>query len=169
MQSFLSVIDNISKWSGRITAFLVVPATIVVVYGVVVRYVFNAPTIWGLELTIYLCAATYLVGGAYVLLLNAHVRVDVLYTRYSPRLKAIIDLFIMAPIFFISLSLLFWAGADWTIHGMIGKVTSGSVWEPIIWPVRLLIPLGCLLLLLQGVARVIRDFDLVRTGGHHEH
>ncbi len=169
MQSFLSVIDNISKWSGRVTAFLVVPATLVVVYGVVVRYVFNAPTIWGLELTIYLCAATYLVGGAYVHMLNAHVRVDVLYTRWPSRLRAGIDLFIMAPIFFFSLSLLFWAGADWTIHAMVAKLTSGSFWDPIIWPVRLLIPLSLLLLLLQGVAKFIRDLDLVKAGGHHEH
>ena len=169
MQSFVSVIDSISKWSGRITAFLVVPATIIVVYGVLVRYVFNAPTVWGLELTIFLCAAMYVVGGAYVHLLNAHVRVDVLYTRWAPRLKAGIDLFIMAPIFFIGLSMLFWAGANWTIDGIIRGTTSPSVWEPIIWPVRLLIPLSCLLLMLQGVSKFVHDLDLLRTGGHHEH
>lgn len=157
----LSIIDSTSEWAGKLFSFLVVPGFVIIVYGVIMRYGFNNPLTWGLELTIYLCAATYLVGGAYVHLHNGHVRMDVLYMRWSPRLKAIMDL-VMFPVFFLSVGVLGWAGAEWTIKALVEGATSGSIWNPIIWPVRLLIPLGCFLLLLQGLAKFIRDFGLAR-------
>ena len=164
MNSFLTVIDRISEWSGKVFSFLVVVATLVVVYEVVMRYAFRAPTIWGLELTIYLCGATYVLGGAYAHLYNAHVKVDVLYMRWSPRVRANMDL-VTAPFFFIGVALLVWMGSEWTIQAIETGRTSGSIWSPIIWPMRLLIPLGSFLLLLQGLAKLIRDFGIARTGG----
>lgn len=161
MKTFLSIIDSLSEWSGKIFSFLVVAATIVVVYEVMMRYVFNAPTVWGLELTIYLCAATYLMAGAYAHLYDAHVKVDVLYLRWTPRLRAIVDL-ATALFFFIGVGLLLWVGVVWTIKAIVGGSTSGSIWDPIIWPMRLLIPLGSFLLLLQGLAKFIRDFAIAR-------
>ena len=168
MKRFLSAIDSISEWSGKIFAFVVVAATLVVVYAVVMRYVFNAPRIWGLELTIYLCAATYMIGGAYALLYGAHVKVDIFYRRWTPRVRAIVDM-ITALFFFAGVGLMLWVGAEWTAKAIIKGATSGSIWDPIIWPMRLLIPLGSFLLLLQGVAKFIRDFNVARTGEHHEH
>lgn len=161
MARFLSVIDGMSEWSGKIFSFLLVAATIVVVYEVVMRYAFNAPTVWGLELTIFLCGATYVMGGAFAHLYDAHVKVDALYIRWSPRLRAIVDL-VTAPFFFFGVGIMMWAGAEWTGKAIIGGVTSGSIWDPIIWPMRLLIPLGSFLLLLQGLAKFIRDFAIVR-------
>ncbi len=143
---------------------MVVAATLVVVHGVVMRYVFNAPTIWSLELTIYLCAATYLMGGAYAHLYNFHVKVDIFYERWTPRVRAIIDL-ATALFFFIGVGVMLWMGAEWTAKAIIKGATSGSIWEPIIWPVRMLIPLGSFLLILQGLAKFIRDFNVARTGG----
>ncbi len=168
MKPFLTAIDSISDWSGKIFSILFVAATFTIVFGVVRRYVFNAPTLWQGELTTYLCAATYMVGGAFVQLSGAHVRVDIFYRLWSPRLRAIIDL-VTAPVFFLGLGLMFWVGAEWAGQGIKLGATSGSPWNPIIWPVRLLIPLGSFLLLLQGLATFIRDIGIARTGGHHEH
>ena len=167
MKRFLTVIDYISEWSGKIFSFLSLLAIVVVVHGVVMRYCFNAPTIWSLELTIYLCAGTYLVGGAYAHLYNSHIRIDALYSRWTPRIRAIIDL-VTFPVFIISITAMGWAGTNWTIKAIVKDATSGSVWDPAIWPVRLLIPLGCLLLLLQGLARFVRDFGIARTGKARE-
>lgn len=163
MKTFLSIIDSLSEWSGKIFSFLVVAATAVVAYEVMMRYVFDAPTVWGLELTIFLCGATYMMAGAYTHLYDAHVKVDVLYMRWTPRVRAIVDL-VTALFFFMGIGLLFWVGLVWTGKAIVGGTTSGSVWDPIIWPMRLLIPLGSFLLLLQGLAKFIRDFGIARTG-----
>ena len=162
----LSVIDNMSDWTGKIFSFLVLAATIVVVYGVTMRYVFNAPTTWTPELITYFCAATYMIGGAYAQLADSHVKVDALYLHWSARVRAIVDL-CTAPFFFAGLAALGLGGAQWTIKAMVGGTTSGSLWDPIIWPMRMLIPLGVFLLVLQGLATYIRNFHTARTGESH--
>lgn len=163
MKRCLYIIDSISGWTGKIVAFLIVIATVQITFEVVMRYLFNAPTFWGLEVTIWLCAAMYTMGGAYALLHNAHVRVDVFYIRWSPRVKAIVEL-ITAPLFFIGVATLFWVGTQWTIKAYVEGTTSISHWEPLIWPIRGLLALGCFLLLIQGIAKYIRDFSVARKG-----
>jgi TRAP-type mannitol/chloroaromatic compound transport system permease small subunit len=163
MKSVLGAIDLMSEWAGKLFAFVVVLAFLLVTFEVVLRYAFNAPTIWGLELTIYMMGATYIMGGAFAQLYHAHVRVDVIYIRWSTRLKAIIDL-ITAPFFFFGIGLLMVAGAQWTAEAIAGGMTSGTIWDVPIWPVKILIPLGSLLLLLQGFATFIRNFGIVRSG-----
>ncbi|MFC1951837.1 TRAP transporter small permease subunit, partial [Chloroflexota bacterium] len=145
----------------RIVSFFILAAVMVTVYGVVRRYVFNAPTVIELELTTFLCAVTYLLAGGYAQSRDAHVRVDVLYLRWSPRGRAILRL-VTIPIFFGGLCALLWGSADWTIKAMISGEHTGSYWEPPVWPVRLLIPLGALLLILQGIVSVVRDFRIAR-------
>lgn len=159
VKSFVSFIDSTSRWSGKCVSFLVLVAAFQVTYEVVVRYVFNAPTNWGLEMTIFLCLTLYLIGGAYTELQGAHIRIDFLYGRFTPRIKAIVNCAVVAPLFFISCGVLVWAGGEWTWRAWVGGLTSASGWNPILWPVRLLIPLGAFLLLLQGLAGFIRDLN----------
>ncbi len=161
MKTFLSIVDGISLWSGKTFAWLLIPATLVVCYGVIRRYVFNAPTIFELDLTIYLSMSTYLLGGAYAQLRNAHVRVDVFYLHFSPRMKAIVEL-ASVPIFAIGLGTLLWAGLDWTIQAIVNGETAGTIWDPPIWPMRSLIAIGSFLLLIQGSATFIRSLAIVR-------
>jgi len=163
MRYFLLAIDNTTRWTGRIFAFVIVIAAVQVTGEVVARYVFNSPTFWGLEVTIWLCAALYMMGGAYALLNNAHVRIDTLYMLWSPRLRAIVDL-VTAPIFFIGVATLCWVGTEWTIKAYLEGTTSISHWEPPIWPIRGLLALGSFLLVIQGLAKSIRDFSVARKG-----
>lgn len=164
MKRFVAIIDSISDWSGKIFSFLVAASIIVVVVEVVLRYVFNAPTIYSLELTIFMCGITYVMAGAYVHLADAHVRIDLLYARWSPRTKAIVDL-IASPLFFLAIGMMVWLGAEWTYAGIVKGATSGSIWNPPIWPIRIFIPIGATLLLLQGIAKFIRDAGIARTRG----
>ena len=163
MKLFVVSIEAVTEWVARVFSFLMVAASLLIVIEATRRYVFDSPTIYGLEMTIFLCAVTYLMGGAYALKLGAHVRVDILYNRWSPRTKAIIDL-VSAPLFFGSVGAMFWFGADWAIKAIVGGNTTESVWAPTIWPVRMAIPVGCLLLMLQGIVTSIRDFETARTG-----
>ena len=88
MKAFLSVIDHISDWSGKIFSFLWIAVIIIIVIEVVLRYGFNAPTNYAHELTAFLCAVVYILGGAYTLYLRGHVSVDVFYNRLSWRWRA---------------------------------------------------------------------------------
>ena len=167
MKLFAHFIDMISEWSGRLFSYLILIATFLITVEVIMRYAFNSPTTWSLELTIILCGTTYLMGGAYALRYDAHVRVDALYNTWTPRTKALVDV-ITIPIFFLGLIVLFWIGLQWTIQAYVGHETLGEMWSPIIWPVRAFIPISALLIMLQGVAKFYRDLEVVRKGGHNE-
>jgi len=160
----LSIIDSLSEWSGKTFSFLLVVATLVVVFEVVMRYVFNAPTIWGLELTIYLCATIYVMAGAYAHWLDAHVKVDVLYMRWSLRTKAIVDSVLTGPLFLFFCGVLVWQSGEWTWVAITRGFTSGTMWAPPLWPMRLVLFLGSSLLLLQGLAKFVRDLITATKG-----
>lgn len=153
----LRFIDFISEWQGKIFAFFIVIATFQVCYELVLRYVFNAPTLWGLEMTLYLCSTTYVMAGAYAERLNAHIKVDIIYNRWSPRGQALFDLIVSGPLFLFFCSLLVWHSAAWFWEAVNQGLTSGTAWDPAVWPMRLVIVVGSAVLLLSGIGKYIRD------------
>lgn len=163
MKVFLSVIDQISNWSGKIFSFLWIAVIIVIAIEVISRYGFNAPTTYAHELTVFLCAIVYILGGAYTLYLRGHVTVDIFYSRFSARGRALLDV-ITFPAFLIYIVILLWSGFDRAWGATIIGETSGTPWNPPIYPIRLTIPLGALLILLQGLAKFIRDLTMVIRG-----
>jgi TRAP-type mannitol/chloroaromatic compound transport system permease small subunit len=151
----LRIIDHISEWEGKIFSFLVVVATLQICYELVLRYVFNAPTTWGLDMTLYLCSTTYIMAGAYAMRYDAHIRIDVFYTRWSPRTQAFCDLFFADVLFFIFCGLLVWHSGAWFWEALTDKLTAGTIWDPPIWPMRLVILVGALFLLISGIGKFI--------------
>ena len=155
MNLFLSLIDKISEWEGKSLSLLFVVATLQVCFELVLRYVFNAPTTWGLEMTIYLCAVTYVMGGAYAF--NSHIQVDLFYMRWSPKTRAVVDLFVTDLLFFFFCGVLVWLSGAWAWNAFTKGLTSGTIWDPPIWPMKSVLFFGSLLLLLQGVCKFLRD------------
>lgn len=157
------LIDRINAWAGLFWGFTIVVVTGVVLYEVVARTLFSAPTQWGNETTIYLSAMAYLMAGGYALLHRRHVRIDVIYEALSPRTRVRLDAFTF--VFFLAYVLtLIWAGgADAWASFQMGETTS-TPWNPPIWPVKLAIPAAGTLLLLQGIANLVRDLGWVRGG-----
>jgi TRAP-type mannitol/chloroaromatic compound transport system permease small subunit len=154
---FLESIDKLSEWTGKIFSFAFIVASFVVVYAVTMRYLFNRPTVWGLELTIYLCGATYLAGGAYAEFHNAHIRIDTIYQRLPHWLRLTVDLTLTGPLLILFCVILIWYSSGWAWEAIVTWERSMTLWNPIIWPIRVLIPICTSILLLQGVARLIRD------------
>ena len=159
----LNGIDKINEWAGKLFSYAFLAATIVVVYSVVMRYFLNRPTSWGLELTIYLCGVTYLMGGPYAELANAHIRIDSLYNRFSPRGRLLIDLCLTAPLLFFFCVVLIWFSWEWAWQALVTGERSMTEWNPIIWPMRVLIPVSTFLLLLQAIARFIRNLQQLQN------
>lgn len=157
MERVLRFIDNLSELQGKVFSFLIFVATLQICYELTRRYAFNAPTSWGLELTEYLCAVTYIMGGAYAHRFDAHIRVDILYMHWSPRTKALVDIFVTNVFFFFFVGVLVWQSSIWTLEALERHATSGTVWDPPVWPMRLSLFLGAVFLALQGIAKLIRD------------
>lgn len=149
-------IDRINIWMGQGWGFSVVLVTAAVIYEVVARTVFGMPTQWSSESIVYVSAVAYLMGGGYAHLHGRHVRIDLVHERLSPRMRLRFDLFTMV-FFVLYAGTLVWVGTEMAWASFRQGETTGTPWDPIIWPVKMAIPLAGLLLLLQGVANLLRD------------
>lgn len=163
INKFITTIDVINDGVGKAASLLVYPMIGVLVWEVFMRYVFNRPTIWAHELSALLYAVFFLLGGAYTLRWNAHINVDVLYLRLSPRQRAMLDL-ITGLLFYFFCGVLLWQGGQAAWKSFLRFERASTVWEPHIWPVKFCIPLAALLMLLQGATKTIKDIYRVFTG-----
>ncbi len=169
MRAIVQIIDNISDWSGKIVRWLCAIVVLVMVYEVMMRYLFLAPTGWAYETSMMIGATIYFFAWAYVHRRNHHIRVDVLYLRLSPRGRAIIDV-IGTLIFFLPLVIVLIvtsiarASYSWTI----GEVLDESTWYPPAAPLRIIMALGFILLGLQGLANFTRDFYFLIRGRQYD-
>jgi TRAP-type mannitol/chloroaromatic compound transport system permease small subunit len=163
IRNVLHIIDTINEWVGRAVSVLVWPVVFLLGTEVTLRYVFNKPTLWAMPLSLYAFGTIAIVAGGYVLLHKEHVVVDVLYSRYSPRVKAGLDVF-TAFFFFLFCGALLWKGIEFAQTSVIAGEKYTGVWQPIIWPIKLMLPFGALLIVLQGLAKLTRDLVLLLTG-----
>ena len=155
----LHIIDRISEYSGKVLSFGLLPMILIIVLDVVLRYVFRAPTIWAGEAATLIFGVCWVMAGAYTLLQGAHVKMEVFYIRLSRKKQAILDL-ITAPCFFIFVGIVMWQTAKFALISLGNLEASPSLWAPPLYPVKLIIPIGALLLFLQGLAKFIRDFSV---------
>jgi TRAP-type mannitol/chloroaromatic compound transport system permease small subunit len=159
------VIDAFTEKTGNVVAWLMVLLVGAATYEVVARYVFHAPTIWAYD-TIYMLYGTlFMLGASYALLKGAHIRTDMLWENYSDRKKGIVDALAYVLFFFPALLLLFLSSVDDAYHSwQIGERSEQTAWQPIIYPFKAVVPLTCLLLLIQGVSEFLKSLYAARTG-----
>lgn len=160
MRTLLRAVNFTSEWTGKIFSYMWIVVLAVITHEVILRYVFGAPTLWGLELIIYLSASVYMMGAAYTHYHDKHISIDMIHARFSPRGRAILDL-ITFPLFLLFVGILVWSGADRTLGAIGVGETSGSAWNPPIWPILLTIPVGAGLMLLQGLAKFVGNLVMV--------
>jgi TRAP-type mannitol/chloroaromatic compound transport system permease small subunit len=154
------VISYINGVAGEFVAYWSVIAVFVYYYEVIARYVFNSPTNWAHESMFLMFGMQYLIAGGFVLREGAHVRVDVIYNHFSNRTKAMVDV-ITSIFFFIFMLTLLVTG--WTFFYDSYEVNEVSIseWGIQYWPIKLALSIGALLLLIQGVAQLIKDILVV--------
>ncbi len=153
----LEIIDNISRWSGKIVMLLIIPMILVTVYDVTLRYIFRSPTAWAYEISWMTYAAFFILGGAYTLVEEGHISVDIFSRKFPDRiqlyLKAIFLLILLLPFVFIILRY----AIPWALHStMIMERTEHTLWRPYSFPIKWTLSLGFFLLALQGIASFIR-------------
>ena len=166
----IRVIDKFTDTTGVWVAWLNVPLVLAVAYEVVSRYAFNAPTIWSFDVTYMLYGTIFMLGCAYTLHKGAHIRTDFFYEKWSDRTRGVVDSISYVVFFFPSIVMLLAAsgGEAWYAF-TIGETSEQTPWRPILWPFKAVVPLTCVLLLLQGVSELIKSFHAARTGIVLEH
>jgi len=136
---------------------------IIVIVDVTFRYILNRPSMWAYETSMFIYGAYIVLAGGYTLLHKGHVNVDILYGNLSPRKKAILDV-LTAALFFIFMWYLLTYSLEQTIRSWQMGETTNTPWHPPIYPLRTTLPIACILLILQGIAKFIRDLHMALTG-----
>ncbi len=165
MKNFLFFIDSLSTWVGKAFAWLILVLTLGVSYEVLVRYAFRAPTTWAFDFSYINYGAMFLMAGAYTLSRGGHVRADVVYRFFKPRTQASIDLVLYIIFFLPAVAALIYAG--WNYASLSIRFKEVSIFSPAgipIFPLKALIPATGVLLLLQGIAEIIRCVICIREG-----
>ena len=154
----LKLIDSVSLWCGKISSFLIIATMAIVIAEVISRYGFGHSFMAVFDLVWFLCGAVYMLAAAYTLYFKGHVSVDFLYARFSPRTQAIVDAATF-PFFFIFCALLLWQGIIGAADSFRVLETTEAPWGGPVYLIKLMIPLGALVILLQGLAKFIRDLN----------
>jgi len=163
-------IDKFTDTTGGWISWLSIPLVGAVTYEVIARYFFNAPTIWSFDVTFMLYGTLFMLGCAYALHKGAHIRTDFFFERWSVRTKGFIDSIAYLVFFFPAfILLLFISWNEGWYAFQIGETSEQTPWRPILWPFKMVVPLTCLLLLIQGVSETIKSVWAARTGIELEH
>jgi len=165
VQRFLHVVDGISTWIGKASAWLIIVLTVVVCAEVFKRYAMNAPTSWIFDLENMLDGTLFMMCGAYTLAQNAHVRGDFLYSSMRPRTQATLDLMLYIIFFLPGIAALIYAGyfyaaESWSIAEHSNITADG----PPVYHFKTVIPIAGALIMLQGVAEIVRCVVCLQTG-----
>ncbi|MAM00593.1 MAG: ABC transporter substrate-binding protein [Alteromonadaceae bacterium] len=156
IHAFMNGVSRLNDFIGRWVAILVFAMFVLLLLEVFMRYVMASPTAWTNELTQLLFGVYAVMAGGYVMVHRGHVNVDLLYSHLSRRAQAGVDIF-TSIIFFIFMGAVLYFGTDMALESIRGLETSYSAWNPPIWPAKTAIPVAALLLLLQGVVKLLED------------
>ena len=165
MSVTIKVIDTFGDWFGKTVAWLIIPLMVALVYEVFSRYLFDAPTVWAYEMTFMIYGGMFMLGAAYTLLKKMHIRTDILYEKFPVRWQGIADASLYILIFFPGMIFFLIKGWDMAYHSYaLGERSEASPWGPIIWPMKMTIPIGTGLLLIQGVSELLKSVYAVWRG-----
>ena len=176
MKFLVRAIDAFSRLCGVLAALLVVVLIVLMLYDVIARYVFGAPTLWGYDVNTFLMGSAFILSVGYALSLDSHVRVDLLYGPESRHRLDWVDL--------VGFALFMLPASAWITNGLFhyfadayrtGERSGTSAWNPVLWPFRFILFLGFLALTVQLVAEVIKRLYAVSGhpignagSGHHD-
>ncbi|MEL7429772.1 MAG: TRAP transporter large permease subunit, partial [Pseudomonadota bacterium] len=170
-----AAIDVMNLWVGRVTCLLLIPLIIVMVFEVISRKAFGVlasygmdqlardlglgPTLWAFDISRMTGGVFFMLAAAYALMRGVHIRADFLYRNWSPKTQATVDAALYMALYFPAMLFFTWAAFDfWWGAFESGERAGDSTWAPVLWPARLAMPVGALLLFLQGFPELFRCF-----------
>lgn len=188
-RKLIGAIDSLNDIVGKLIALLVIPLCLAMVYEVIVRKfgtspaawfqeinrIFTdpdspsllspAPTLWAYDISRMLYGAMFMLGAGYALARGVHIRADFMYRNWSPRTQGIVDLILYTLLFFPGMAYLLWYSSDYAFAALTrGERGMDTAWMPLMWPVKTCIPVGVLLLLIQGVSEWLKSLYAAKNG-----
>ncbi|MCA0869823.1 TRAP transporter small permease subunit [Seohaeicola saemankumensis] len=158
---YISLVDRFNRWIGRIVMYGIFVMMGILLWSSVSK-TFFLPSLWTLEMAQFAMVAYYILGGPYSIQMGSNVRMDLLYGEWSDRRKAQVDA--ITVLFLITyLVVLLWGGLDSTMYSFqYGGERSPTAWRPYLWPIKVIMCFGILLMLLQAVSELLKDILRIR-------
>lgn len=165
MQKLLLAIDKVSTVVGQAFSWFIVTLTLMITWEVFSRYALDHPHPWAFDVMIMMYGTVFMMAGAYTLSKNGHVRGDVLYGFFPPRLQASIDLTLYIVFFVPGVFALAWAGFNFAAESWaINEHSNVTADGPPVYPFKMILPLAGAFLLVQGIVEIIRCVMCLQTG-----
>mgnify|MGYP001067805672 CR=1 FL=1 len=162
MKGYVNGVTATSKAVGLFAMYLIFPMIGILFFETVSRTIFGRPRIWSVEMAQFVMAAYYTLGGAYTLIMDGHVRMDLTYARWSPKNKAVADALTFALVIFYLVMLL--VGGFISLHYSIKyNQKSYSAWAPSVTPIKIIMLFGMVLMALQVIAEFFKDLAKIRA------
>lgn len=165
MARTITLIDTFSLWVGRIVCWITVPLFVAMVYEVVARYAFIAPTMWAYDISRMLYGALFMLGAGYALSRGVHIRADFIYRNWSAKAQGTIDAVLYIVFYFPGLLIFLIAATDFAyLSWLRGEKGMDTAWMPHMGPIKTVLPIGIVLLLIQGVSELLKSLYAARKG-----
>ncbi len=163
MAATIRGIDTMSLWTGRAVCWMLLPLCLSMVYEVVARKYFLAPTMWAYDISRMFYGALFMLGAGYALSRGVHIRADFLYRNWSARAQGTVDSVLYLAFYFPGLLVFMWTSIDYAWLAIErGERGMDTAWMPYMGPVKSVLPLGALLLLVQGVSETLKSLYAAR-------
>ena len=159
LNAIIKGIDFLVEKQGQLTSFLIVPLLFIVLYEVLMRYAFNAPTVWGFEATAFAYGLHYMLGLSFMEHAEGHVRVDIITSRFPKKVQAIIMIAGYMLIFMPVFVLMTWGAIEFAHTATVTNELNSTSWAPRIWPYKIFMALSFLLLVVQGLSTMLKNLQ----------
>lgn len=158
-------IDTFSRWVGKTTCWLTVPLIFAMVYEVVARYAFTAPTVWAYDMSRMLYGSMFILASGYALSKGIHIRSDFLYRNWSVKTQGRVDTGLYLVFYFPAMLVFLWVSTQWAWFA-IDREERGmdTAWMPLIGPIKACLPFGVLFLVVQGVSELFKSVYAATRG-----
>ena len=165
MARTITWIDYMSLWVGRTVCWLTVPLFLVMVYEVIARKYFLAPTMWAYDMSRFLYGALFMLGAGYALSKGVHIRADFLYRNWSVKTQGTIDSILYIVFYFPGLLTFLFMSTDFAFMAWYrGERGMDTAWMPHMGPIKTVLPIGVILLLIQGISELLKSLYAARKG-----
>ena len=163
LKGFCRGVDLLNEWTAKIAAWLIMPLCLLVTFDVILRYVFNRPTVWAWDINVQFLGALAALSGGYTLLEKGHIGVDVFVVDLTPKKQVMVEL-ITSLFFFVGVGVLLWQSGVAAWFSVRTKEVDYTFFAPPLYPLKVIIALGFFLLFLQGMAKFIRNLAFLVSG-----
>ena len=165
MATLITKIDLFSKWTGNVVCWITAPLILAMVYEVMARKIFTAPTMWAYDMSRFLYGALFMLGAGYALSKGVHIRADFLYRNFKTKNQGLIDFWLYLLFYFPGLIVFLYMTIGYVGESIQrGERGMDTTWMPFMWPIKTCLLVGIIFLLIQGVSELLKSYWASKKG-----